>query len=38
MSDTPTGDSADARINAIFLDNLGRSKRNEPLINEVTQL
>jgi len=28
----------DARINAIFLDNLGRWKRNEPLINEVTQL
>lgn len=28
----------DARINAIFLDNLGRWKRNEPLINEVTRL
>lgn len=28
----------DARINAIFLENLGRWKRNEPLINEVTQL
>jgi phosphoglycerate dehydrogenase-like enzyme len=31
-------DGNDARINAIFLDNLGRWKRNEPLINEVTQL
>jgi D-2-hydroxyacid dehydrogenase (NADP+) len=28
----------DARINSIFLENLGRWKRNEPLINEVTQL
>ena len=28
----------DARINAIFLDNLRRWQRNEPLINEVTKI
>ena len=28
----------DARINAIFLDNLQRWRRNEPLVNEVTKL
>jgi phosphoglycerate dehydrogenase-like enzyme len=28
----------DARINAIFLDNLKRWRRNEPLVNEVTRL
>ena len=28
----------DARTNAIFLDNLKRWARNEPLVNEVTKL
>ena len=28
----------DARVNAIFLDNLKRWRRNEPLVNEVTKL
>jgi len=28
----------DGRINAIFLDNLKRWRRNEPLVNEVTRL
>lgn len=36
--DASTSDAFDARINALFLDNLVRWQRNEPLINEVTQL
>lgn len=28
----------EARVNAIFLDNLGRWRRNEPLLNEVTRI
>jgi phosphoglycerate dehydrogenase-like enzyme len=36
--DASTSDAYDPRINALFLDNLARWQRNEPLINEVTQL
>jgi phosphoglycerate dehydrogenase-like enzyme len=36
--DAATSDAYDRRINALFLDNLARWQRNEPLINEVTQL
>jgi len=39
---TPHDSSAsagnEARVNAIFLDNLKRWNRNEPLVNEVTRL
>ena len=36
--DASTSDAYDPRINALFLDNLARWQRGEPLINEVTQL
>jgi len=36
--DASTSDAYDPRINALFLDNLARWQRREPLINEVTQL
>jgi phosphoglycerate dehydrogenase-like enzyme len=36
--DASTSDAYDPRINALFLDNLARWRRHEPLINEVTQL
>lgn len=36
--DASTSDAYDPRINALFLDNLARWQRNEPLINEVKQL
>ena len=36
--DASTSDAYDPRINALFLDNLARWRRNEPLLNEVTQL
>ena len=36
--DAATSDAYDRRINALFLDNLARWQRSEPLINEVTQL
>ncbi len=36
--DASTSDAYDRRINALFLDNLARWQRGEPLINEVTQL
>ncbi len=36
--DASTSDAYDPRINALFLDNLARWQRKEPLLNEVTQL
>lgn len=36
--DASTSDAYDPRINALFLDNLARWQRREPLLNEVTQL
>ena len=36
--DASTSDAYDPRINALFLDNLARWRRNDPLLNEVTQL
>jgi phosphoglycerate dehydrogenase-like enzyme len=36
--DAATSDAYDRRINALFLDNLARWQRSEPLINEVTAL
>ena len=36
--DASTSDAYDPRINALFLDNLARWQRHEPLLNEVTQL
>ena len=36
--DASTLDAYDPRINALFLDNLAHWQRNEPLVNEVTQL
>ena len=36
--DASTSNAYDPRINALFLDNLARWQRSEPLINEVTQL
>lgn len=35
--DASTSDAYDPRINALFLDNLARWQRREPLLNEVTQ-
>lgn len=36
--DASISDAYDARVNALFLDNLARWQRGEPLINEVTAL
>ncbi len=36
--DASTSDAYDRRINALFLDNLARWQRRQPLVNEVTRL